>query len=321
MSTTIYLYPSVTDDIRENLFQAKPYRFTYTGRDGTDNDLTYEEAEVTSSVNCLKTDGVWNADNFNLCVRRTVALKGYKKLFGPDGLACRNAKLGMGFVWTSADSKQRGAIPIIAFGISEEEQKEKSDHSFVQGEIDAEFAPARLRGDIEFDVMLYIAQAGTPASDEMHLANQEGFILGTLDSFVLRLDGTGSLFPVFEVFEHDKPLWSVRCDWIDPTVDSFSESVSININKAHSNYKFIDRTQKTYCSQLLVEVMSAALCCIMEKIRSEKYLDQMLGTDEMEPGSVGEAVRYFANTLNWDFSTPDRLSLSIRKFFDGRLTD
>ena len=30
---------------------------------------------------------------------------------------------------------------------------------------------------------------------------------------------------------------------------------------------------------------------------------------------------YFENTLEWDFSTPDKLSLSARKFFDGRLRD
>lgn len=50
-------------------------------------------------------------------------------------------------------------------------------------------------------------------------------------------------------------------------------------------------------------------------------LDQILGDDEMESSSVGEVVRYFANTLGWDFSTPDKLSLSTRRFFDGRLAD
>jgi hypothetical protein len=71
---------------------------------------------------------------------------------------------------------------------------------------------------------------------------------------------------------------------------------------------------------LLVEVISSASCCIIEKIRSENYLEQILGDDELERGSVGEAVRYFSGTLGWDFSTPDKLSLSTRKFFDRRIT-
>ena len=182
------------------------------------------------------------------------------------------------------------------------------------------FSDAKLRGDVNFSTVLYIAQSGTPEEDETHLANEEGFIIGELDSFDLKLEGSGSLFPVFEVFEAEQPLWYVRCDWTDPVSDSFADTVSININTAHKNYKYIDRMQKTFCSQLLVEVMSSALCCIIEKIRSENYLEQILGDEDMEHGSVGEAVRYFSNTLGWDFSTPDKLSLSTRKFFDRRIT-
>ena len=321
MATAFFLYPSLTDEIKEGLFQAKEFKFSYTGHDGLDKDLVCETAEINSSINCLKTDGVWNADSNNLCIRRIIALKNYRKLFGPDGIACRNARLGLSLVWTSSDSKQRGSISILEFGIDEAQLSAQSDHSFIQGEIDVEFPPAKLRGDIELSVMLYVSKAGIPAQDETHLANEEGFILGAFDSYILRIDGTGSLFPVYEVFEQDKPLWSVRCDWIDPVADQFSETVSININTAHKNYRFIDRSQKAFCSQLLVEVMSAALCCIIEKLRTDKYLDQILGADEMEPGSVGEVVRYFANTLEWDFTTPDKLSLSTRKFFDGRLAD
>jgi len=321
MAAPIFLYPSLTEEMKEGIFQAKKYTLSYTADDGSEHELGYEAAEAGSSVSCIRTDGRWNADKNNLCIKRIVALKNYRKLFGPEGLVCRNAKLGLSVVWTSFDSRQRGAESVMTFEVNEKEFAERHDHTFVEGEVDFGFPCARIRGDISFDVVLYIAGAGTPSADERHLANEEGFVLGVLDSFVLRLDGTGSLFPVFEVYEKDQPLWSVRCDWTDPVTDSFSESVSIKINTAHRNFKYIDRTQKTFCAQLFVEVMSAALCCIIEKIRSEKYLDQILGEDEMEKGSVGEAVRYFANTLEWDLSSPDKLSLSTRKFFDGRVTD
>ena len=321
MATPIFLYPSLTDDMKDGVFQAKKYLFSYTGLDGIERDLDYELSDSSTSANCLRTDGVWSADKNNLLVKRTIALKNFRHLFGPDGVACKNARLGLSLVWTSSDSRQRGAVPVIDFCVNEEQLEEKHDHTFTEGEIDIEFSAAKIRGDVAFSIVLYIAKAGAPSRDETHLANEEGFVLGTFDTFILRIDGTGSLFPVFEVYEKDQPLWYVRCDWTDPTFDHFSDSVSININTAHKNYKYIDRTQKTFCSQLLVEVMSSALCCVIEKIRSEKYLDQILGDDEMEPGSVGEVVRYFSNTLNWDFSSPDRLSLSTRKFFDGRVVE
>lgn len=321
MATPIFLYPSLTDSIKEDIFQAKKYAFSYTDQNGMDHDLDHEASEVNASVSCLKTDGVWSPDKYNLFVRRTLALKNYRKLFGSNGLACKNARLGLSLVWTSPDSRQRGAEPLIEFGVSEEELTQKRDHTFTEAEVDFEFPAAKIRGEVNFSIVLYIARAGSPSKNETHLANEEGLVLGTFDSFTLRIDGNGSLFPVFEVYEKEQPLWYVRCDWTDPTSDQFSESVSININTAHKNYKYIDRSQKTFCAQLLVEVMSGALCCIIEKIRSEKYLDQILGDDEMESGSVGEVVRYFANTLGWDISTPDKLSLSTRRFFDGRLSD
>lgn len=319
MATPIFLYPSLTNEMRNNIFQSKKYGFSYTDTDGMERDLEYESSEISSAVNCLRTDGIWSPEKHNLRVKRTIALRKYRSLFGSEGLACKNARLGVSLVWTSSDSRQRGAVPVLVFGISEEQFADRSDHTFTEGEIDFEFPPAKIRGDVSLSVVLYIAEAGTPTKDEAHLANEEGFVLGEFDSFVLRLDGNGSLFPVYEVFEKNQPLWYVRCDWTDPILDSFSESVSININTAHKNYKYLDRKQKTFCPQLFVEVMSSALCCIIEKIRSEKYLDQILGEDEMEPGSVGEVIHYFANTLEWDFSSPDQLSLSTRKFFDGRV--
>ena len=66
MATQFFLYPSLTDDIKEDIFQAKKYSFSYTGIDGIDRDLEYETTEVNSSVNCLRTDGVWSADKYNL---------------------------------------------------------------------------------------------------------------------------------------------------------------------------------------------------------------------------------------------------------------
>ncbi|MBE6036077.1 MAG: hypothetical protein E7223_00420 [Clostridiales bacterium] len=80
MATPIFLYPSLTDSVRESIFQAKKFAFSYTGADGFDRDLDYETSEISSSVNCLRTDGVWSADKNNLFVKRTIALKNYRTL-------------------------------------------------------------------------------------------------------------------------------------------------------------------------------------------------------------------------------------------------
>lgn len=322
MASPIFLYPSLTDELKnEGIFHCKKYEVTYYDNEGCKKELEYVTAEIDSAVNLLKTDGVWNPDKYNLCIEREISARKFGKLFGPEGIACRSASLGIALRWTSVDSRQRGAEPILTLRADKKQQSDGKDHTFSEGEIKLKFPAGKLRGDVHFSMILYIAESGKPEYDETHLANEEGLVLGEIDSFILRLEGTGSLFPVFEVHEKDQPLWYVRCDWTDPVSDSFAETVSINLNSAHKNYRYIDRTQKTFNPQLLVEVMSSALCCIIEKIRSEKYLDQILADDEPESGSIGAVIRYFSDTLEWDMSTPDKLSVSARKFFEGRITD
>ena len=173
---------------------------------------------------------------------------------------------------------------------------------------------------MNFTTILYIADPGSPKENEHHLADRNGYVLGELDNYTVRLDGSGSTFPVFEVNEPGQPLWYVRCDWIDPTTDMFSESVSVNINTAHKNYKYIDRTQNTFDSQLLTEIMASAISIIIEKVRLQSaYWDQVLTNDSLETGSVGQAIYYFTDALEWDLSTPESVSLCARKFFDQRM--
>ena len=146
-------------------------------------------------------------------------------------------------------------------------------------------------------------------------------ILGELEGkFVIRLDGVGSVFPVYEIHEPGQPLWYVKCDWDDPTYDLFSDCVAININTAHKNYKYLDKTKRTFDEQLLKEIMASALGVIITKLKEqENYWDVTTIGEDLQSGSVSEAINYFINTLEWDVSGPESLSLSIRKFFDQRM--
>ena len=78
MAAPIFLYPSLTDEIRDIIFQAKKYNFSYTDHDSQERDLEYETSEISSSVNCLKTDGIWSAEKYGLHVRRSIALRKYR---------------------------------------------------------------------------------------------------------------------------------------------------------------------------------------------------------------------------------------------------
>ncbi len=183
-----------------------------------------------------------------------------------------------------------------------------------------EFSEAQLRGNVEFTTIIYLKSAGTPLYNEEHLANEYGCILGELDKFIIKLDGSGSVFPMYEVNEPSQPLWYVKCDWDDPTYEQFSECVSIYFNTAHKNYKYLDKKKRTFDEQLLKEIMASALVIVITKLKEqENYWDVTTTGDELQNGSVSAAVNHFINTLEWDVSTPESMSLSIRKFFDQRM--
>lgn len=312
MADNILLFPSLSEEMFKKVrFQKTKYSFFFTDRDGFEKELQDEPVEALSSIYCIKDEsGAWDQDKSDFGFRRKYYLGTFQCLFGPYGVVCTDATIGMAIVWKSSDSKQRGVVPVGKFTYN--------DRVF-DVSVEKSFGKAQLRGQVDLTTVLYIAEAGNQNEDEHHLANTVGYILGELETFSLRLDGNGSTFPVFEVAEPGQPLWYVKCDWIDPTIDSFSECVSINLNTSHKNYKYIDRTQSTFNGQLLTEIMAAAISIIVEKLRPSAYWDQIISNDTLEEGSVGQAVYYFTETLGWDLSSPEAVSLSARKFFDQRM--
>ena len=95
--------------------------------------------------------------------------------------------------------------------------------------------------------------------------------------------------------------------------------MQIYINKADKSYKFLDQTKKTFNEQLLIEVLSSALMIIVLNLKEQDYWECVSNNQGFERGSVVEAVNYFINSLEWDASSIEQLSLSIRDFFSKRM--
>lgn len=313
MATNVSTFPVLNNQLRT--------RMRYTVMDGYDFYYVRDSQEYTLSSQevglgqlkhkIVDEEGIWNPDDYNFCMRRNYSLQNYKCLFGENGLACSNAVLGLALVWTSADSKQRGAVEIGEI---------HNDSTPLEFRLAYEFKRAQLRGMIDFSTVLYIKHVGTPGFTEGHLANMYGCLLGELDRYQIQLDGNGSVFPIYEISEPGQPLWYIKCDWDDPTYDQFSDSLSIFINTAHKNYKYLDKTKRIFNSQLLSEVMASALCTLILKLKSDNaYWDNTVTGHNLQPGSVSAAVNYFIKTLEWDISTPETLSISVRKYLDQRV--
>lgn len=101
--------------------------------------------------------------------------------------------------------------------------------------------------------------------------------------------------------------------------DTVLQGIS-KVNTAHKNYKYLDKTKRTFDEQLLKEIMASALGVIVTKLKEqEDYWDATTSGEDLQNGSVSEAIHYFIDTLEWDVSGPEAMSLSIRKFFDQRI--
>lgn len=316
MGADISAYPVLGDRLESCLRYdvLQDYTFYYVRGD----EERYLEPEILGdgSLNHKLSDeyGEWDPDRDNLGIRRIYSFQNYGCLFGENGIACSDATIGVAVVWTSADSKQRGSIKVGSIRMTKE-----GNLGPVRMKLDHEFGTASLRGMVEFDTVFYIETAGQPEENERFLANTSGMVLGILDRYQIQLDGNGSMFPIYEVNQPGQPLWYVRCSWDDPTYDLFSESVSIYLNRAHRNYKYLDRTKKLYDPQLMIEIMADALNIIITKLRMdpEGWDNTQKGT-EIQPGSVSEAVNYFITSLEWDVTSPETTAITIRKFFDKK---
>ena len=314
MSKMLPLFPVLTEE-RRNRIRYTPignYDFYYTNNENVFILNSEEAPEGSGTYKIIDDEGVWDPDSHTIGIRRKGLISNPAILFGENGIVCSNAIIGVGVIWTSADSKQRGAIEVGAFT--------KGDSS-VEFELDYEFKKAQLRGKIDFTTILYIKKAGTPYVNERHLANTYGCLLGELERITVMLDGNGSEFPIYEVAEPGKPLWYVRCSWEDPTYDQFSDCVAITINTAHHNYKYLDKKKRTYDEQLVIEIMASALSIIISKLKEDSnYWIETTNGQNLQRGSVSEAVYYFLNSFGWDVTSPESLAISIHKFFDKKVT-
>ena len=316
MSQVISIFPTYDDDPL-GIFSLSGYSFTYD-RDGEEISLLNNDDENSMSNEIVLEDetGYWSPDEYPLKFSKQIVVKKASILYNINPnvndynykIACSNAAIGIGLLWSSPSSGQRGAFILGDIKNTNEEQKFFIEKSFAKGS---------LRGEIILSVILFIKTPGKPKENEHIYANEPGSKIGEIESTVIRIDGNGSFFPMKEVDRPGETLWSVECNWTDPSMDNFSDCVSILLNRAHKNFKYIDRTNKDYQPQLLLEILASAVSNIIETYR--EYDKTFETTQDAQEGSVALAVRYFKDNLDWDISSPTRTSASIRNFFEQKI--
>lgn len=315
MSQVVSLFPTYEKDSL-NIFSLSDYHFFYD-RDGEEEELFNNTDESLSGEIVLEDEsGYWSPDEYPLKFSKQIEVKNANTLYETDPatdfnhkIACSNATIGMGLVWSSPSSCQKGAFDIGEIKNTEKKQVFQIDEVFPTG---------KLRGEIIFTIILYIKKPGTPNDDELMYANEPGCKVGEIENYVVRIDGKGSFFPMKEVDKLGGNLWYVECNWSDPSTDAFSDCVTILLNRSHKSFKYLDRSNpKDFQPQLLLEILASAVENVIAALQEE---DRNFDTlQDAQEGSVSLAVRYFQDNLDWELKNPIKRSASIRTFLEQKL--
>lgn len=291
--------------------QFDAYRFFYKDENGDEHDLVAED--VSTSVHPLSDEhGRWSPDENGFGLDRSGTIRCSSFLYGENGVACKDAVLALALVWKSSDSRRRSAFEICEIPDSNE---------VIHISYNKYFPKPRFKGRLDFQVCIIIKKAGNPTDGEELFANMAGTVLGVLDSFSVAFDGTGSSFPIMIVNDRGGLLWSIRCSFDDPLTEKLASTVSINLNSAHRDFKYINPTSKSYNPAFLREVLADAMANIVDCIRETPSWWDEIKNGNGEPESVAMAINYFMETLDLNLDDAKQCSIAFRDYFERKLLE
>jgi len=309
MSTSISFH-SVLDEkkIQRIGYNSQPMQAMYTNDEYEEVEMQVELIEGQEKAFQIVDPKVnWDPTINDLHISQLIQITNPSFLFGPNGVASEDAVLGIAYKWYSKDSSQIKVEPVKEFS--------KEEVQSLSSEITTVIPKGTLRGKITFEVVLYLSRY---KNNSGMLLTKPGTILGLLESQIILLDGNSSMFPIVEVNDPSKPLWWVKCDFIDPLYEQFrEENVAIVINQAHKLARQLKIENGLGSSALLIEIIATSLQIILEKTKLTGEWESILN-GESEQGSIGEAIYYFISTFGWDVSSPEKLAKSIREDFENR---
>lgn len=280
------------------------YRASYHDGEG-EHELRLQSTLTTSQV-YVTDDRGWNITEDGMDVQAQVYIDNPAVLFGPGGIVTKDALVSVAAICQSLHSNRTEVTWIC--DVDESSQSIQSDAviSFNKGE---------FRDSVIVRIVLYLKHAGIRAAG---YADRSGTILGELDVITFVFDDQSQLFPIVEEENESKPLWWVTCKWSDMLNDTFTkENVAIHLNRSNENYPRLNPDTKQFDPAFFAEVMSGALTIIIEFAKTQQEWVDVISNDNLARGTIGSVLSYMINTLEWDVSTLESESESIRMYMYG----
>ncbi len=299
----MYFYPTMTDELKETSgYTASEYSYSYLS-DGYDKKL---QAKGKAAIKLSEETDSWRVENDGVRVRRTVKFEYPETLYGKDGIACKKAELGICIRWVNPFLTQMGTIlPINEF----------IDESTKVYEFDYLFKPGTIQGNLTLSLQIYLKKAADEVNeDELHLLNEEGVTVGTLDEVKLDFGNSYMDFPIREVSQKNQPLWWLEMsDWVDPTKDLFSEeNLCVYLNTSYESCPKLGDSIKHV--DVLIDIIATAYMMLFMRVDEMGYLEQTRNDVNLEPESISKILFYFKDGCgeeDLDFTSAERLHKTI----------
>lgn len=293
-------------------------RFGYR-KDGAMHSLDSEQIDGDSGYETFRLMGnEWHPRTHGLSMQISAEIMTPSFLFGAGGLAARqNSVLGVAVRWTNATSRLRGATSTrgaVSLDLL------NSDNAHKPWSIDEEvtWGAGELRGLLQLELVLYLAQRGNRTRQEKHLAHLPGTILGVLSQYEVIIDGSGSLFPIQHEYRPKEQLWRVECGWADPFGEAFDDDAfCLRLNQAHPDYAAVIQADKAGMTPLLKEILASALQILIQRAMVDPRWQDIVQGNDIVPGTVAHMVHYFMTTFELDMyadiEEPQRLAEQLRR--------
>lgn len=306
----IYFYPKLTDELMDNCgITVSKYIFTYSYQ-GQDFGLLQKGS---STIRISDPRDIWKIETEGINLEKMVKIAYPHLLHGENGIACKNAEIGICIIWTNKSLTQTGCI------------LPESDITTPSGRIckfTYSFDPGMIAGDLELTISAYIKRAAEDVkAGEESLMNEEGVSVGEIDSVVLDFNSIYMDFPIEEYKSDKEPLWWVEfSQWEDPkTTDGFTkDNICLYLNPYYAACPMTDGNIKNI--DLLIDILATTYFMIFQRLSDDdlRATRQDIG---LQPNSICSILHQFLADCEEEphFETPEKLLKSLQVEIRNRL--
>ena len=299
--SNVCFFPLLNDDLYNKVFDKQDITFFYLLNNELKKVNYIEEHGNISFENSEN----WNCDDYDLIVCIEISLKNVNFLFGNEGIAPLESKIGLCIEWYSSQSKIREVIPNRDY-LSKNDDKKVLNFELL--------LPKRtFNGLVVINALLYLAKSAQKVDiSEYKFNNSVGVIIGNIFKRNVFMTGSGSLFPI-KILNTPNPkmLWNIELNLDEPDIRQVADGLTIILYSAHKDYHLIDPSSRDYCARLADEIVTNALTLFLSELSKSPEFDL---NGSYEEGTLLGYAKYCKDRLGVQFDSSLNILNSLHEY-------